>query len=107
MKIRSGFVSNSSSSSFIVAQKVGEVCKCCGRSAQTLLDMFSTFSNYTDNSIEEDWKLYLCDKDILKKGEEYEKNGYKVFSVEVSYHDEKLSDFLKSSPDIEIIREVD
>ena len=35
MKVRSGFVSNSSSSSFVVAvskTEIGKSCKCCGRS---------------------------------------------------------------------------
>lgn len=39
MKIRIGFVSNSSSSSYIAAVKVGEKCPHCGRSDINLLDL--------------------------------------------------------------------
>jgi len=40
MKIRSGFVSNSSSSSFIVAYKMQDKCEHCGRSDSDLSDTF-------------------------------------------------------------------
>ena len=48
MKIRNGFVSNSSSSSFVVAIKKndGEVCPHCGRGTPNLLKIIEEKSNY-------------------------------------------------------------
>ena len=44
MKLRSGFVSNSSSSSFIVAvPKKAVVCKCCNRSDEWMLQAFAKY----------------------------------------------------------------
>lgn len=54
MKIRNGFVSNSSSSSFIVAYKK-EVCPCCGRSNADIVNMIMS-----------DERSYDCDTDIIK-----------------------------------------
>ena len=39
MKIRNGFVSNSSSSSFVIAYKRENYCECCKRSDPTILDL--------------------------------------------------------------------
>ena len=39
MKIRNGFVSNSSSSSFIIKVKINDKCSHCGRSDINILDM--------------------------------------------------------------------
>lgn len=53
MKIRSGFVSNSSTTSFIVAinhEKLGEKCPHCGRSSPNILDMLE--DSYGDTCME-------------------------------------------------------
>jgi hypothetical protein len=107
MKIRSGFVSNSSSSSFVIAQKMTGVCKCCGRSELDLEKMILR-SNSSDNSISEDWESYLydCEEHNDKKTEidKYASNPeYKVFGLEVSYHDEFLNDFIQNSEDIIVL----
>jgi hypothetical protein len=45
VKVRNNFVSNSSSSSFIVAAKK-EVCPCCGKSDAAAIDMFNPRDTY-------------------------------------------------------------
>ena len=53
MKLRLGFVSNSSSSSFILAYKKSEPCVHCGRSDPNIMDLISddNNSNNDDNRI--------------------------------------------------------
>jgi hypothetical protein len=107
VKIRSGFVSNSSSSSFIIAQKMTGYCEHCGRSDPDIISILQ-HSNNDDNYALEDWKdnLYDDDKHIIKIAEEYEKKkDYKVYYVSVSYHDEAINDLIKKSKDIEIIHD--
>jgi len=50
MKTRNSLVSNSSSSSFIVAYKLGEKCKCCGRSDPDLAKIISDKGSYNDDN---------------------------------------------------------
>jgi hypothetical protein len=51
MKIRNGFVSNSSSSSFIVALNPKEKCPHCGRSSQNILDILESTNGYNDTQL--------------------------------------------------------
>ena len=53
MKIRHGFVSNSSSSSFIIAYRGSKPCSHCGRSDHDLKNAIeqATMSNYDDNEL--------------------------------------------------------
>jgi hypothetical protein len=50
MKIRNGFVSNSSSSSFIVALSESEPCRYCGRHDTNILDLIESASAYNDDN---------------------------------------------------------
>lgn len=61
MKIRSGFVSNSSSSSFIVAVNGVNTCPHCKRSDPNFLDFVGKFGNPND---------YECTKMLTRGAEE-------------------------------------
>jgi hypothetical protein len=110
MKIRSGFVSNSSSSSFIVATKTSKPCPTCGRGDGNLLDMIEEACGrgrgYEETELktrgsEETWG-WVKENFGLKNGDEFqnewslikekmaeaENKGYDVGLIEVSYHDE-------------------
>jgi len=87
MKIRNGFVSNSSSSSFIIDFKnESKPCECCGR---------------TGLNIEEIKKMidmsYYCDSEILSEGKEATIERIKE-DWKISYNDDKeLFDKIKNS----------
>ena len=113
MKIRSGFVSNSSSSSFIIAVKDSPECPCCHRRDTNFIDWIS---KVTDSNDSECTKLYArgaddviswwkdnsgydysnCEKrtwdDIFKKVKQAEKDGWQVGSFSIGYRDELTND---------------
>ena len=112
MKAREGFVSNSSSTSFIVAVKdEPEKCPRCGRGDPDILDLIESRSNYScDNEVDargfdgikedlQDW-FWGDDnkqKEVLKKAEEYDgKEGWELASISISYHDELLRDAVEN-----------
>jgi hypothetical protein len=105
MKIRTGFVSNSSSSSFVLAlsPKISEICPHCGRKSM-LLESLSATTNYEtaisdkdfnqiveyieDNSSEKHRQKVL-DETAFLFGE-----GWKILLVELSYHDQHNNNLL-------------
>jgi len=117
MKQRKGFVSNSSSTSFILTIEQADVCEHCGRGGG--LDIFTLMgrgNNFSDNEIEaigkdevvkhikeEDW--YDCDESqkLIKKIEKVDETKKKVVMLSVSYHDETLIDLIESSKGVTIM----
>ena len=77
MKIRLGFVSNSSSSSFIVAEKPQKVCNHCGRSDPSFLGMVHTLSSANDDTqiLAEGQKLI----DILERSLAHKRKSFDYF----------------------------
>jgi hypothetical protein len=51
MKIRNGFVSNSSSSSFVIAVRVGDACTHCGRYDINILDIMASVRTHDESEL--------------------------------------------------------
>jgi hypothetical protein len=110
MKTRNGFVSNSSSSSFIIAiKKNQEACKCCGRKDPdffTIVDHESIHNDYNrvkalddlvltelEHLFKQGYFYSILDSDYLKTKkniENYLKDGWSVGYVDISNHSEVL-----------------
>lgn len=117
MKIRKGFVSNSSSSSYIIAIDNGEPCEHCGRSDPDIIAMIERSSADSESRVDAVGKETVI-KYIDDEWAEYEDEGRydewkakimsvpdnkKVGLISVSYHDEFLASLLRESNSIEII----
>jgi hypothetical protein len=116
MKIRNGFVSNSSSASFVVAVKSYTPCPTCGRRDDSFLDLIEKIGRNADceqteltargsdavwkrwesnemlSVIPEHRKLYDM---IFGKMLEAEEKGYEVGEIEVSYGDETTENLMR------------
>jgi hypothetical protein len=108
MKTRHGFVSNSSSSSYIIAIKgVFTPCPTCGRSGGDFLKSIESEENYNDNNkvcgvgaehviwelSNDEWMT--SDPKLIKNVEEYLGNkDWTVARIRLSYHNEKLKNEL-------------
>lgn len=111
MKTRQGFVSNSSSSSFIVGLKIEETeCPCCHRKDTNFFDRLESLGErYSEESrlryrglpkmVEQLQDLYghsVEDKEtydrLLAEALSLSHAGFEIGSIEISYHDEALND---------------
>ena len=112
MKIRNGFVSNSSSSSFVIAISETNKCEHCGRSDMDILDLVRRSEEYgCDTCIAAEGKeevikhlseWYESDK-YIKKIKDFDDNDKQIALVEISYHDDVLNNLITSSKNIEIL----
>lgn len=127
MKTRFGFISNSSSSSYIVAikfLKTSEKCPYCGRSdpnPQNFLEALERSNNYdnqvnavgVDNIIKERFEYNYLEgslgkfREILEK---YNNDEFIIADIDISYHDEitkNIFNNMKASGDIIVIDDSD
>ena len=112
MKIRNGFVSNSSSSSYLIAFRNDQnKCPHCGRSDPDLFDMIERYHMINhDNEVDlEDAEAVLRDLDtwdwakpeeiekLKAQVKEYaEKDGWHVAQISISYHCDELQQVLNN-----------
>ena len=111
MKTRIGFISNSSSTSFIIAVKKSNPCKHCGRSDPDFLALLPIKDDY-GNSDQTELESVSIDG-IVKGLKEYDYDGsgrphiikqilaykdkpeFKVAQIKISYHDDIYNEMLK------------
>lgn len=114
MKIRNGFVSNSSSSSFIIDIKDTSPCPTCGRKGITLETIREMVDKDYDGSIyavgvedvlahvKRSW-YFEEDEDRDKEVIEKIKAASNPICLSISYHNEYLIDLLNDDNDIEVL----
>jgi hypothetical protein len=122
MKKRNGLVSNSSSSSFIIALKnsSADVCECCGRGGENPLDMvealLSGCESEIDRSGSEEVVKYIKDNwfddddeyaELIKSIKEKTSEGFEIASVSIDYNDEAACSYIETNKDIVILNRWD
>jgi len=114
MKYRQGYVSNSSSSSFIVAYdsiNIGKACETCGHVNRDFSDIIRQSSSCeTEIERESIYKIkenvknnFFCyenddslQKEIYDKIDEYDKKGWDIIDFSLDYEDQYIKEEMKA-----------
>ena len=124
MKIRNGFVSNSSSSSFVIAYTQSEPCSHCGRSDFDFMEVFRNIEDGGDTEVrcegydeivenikDNGWPECEQPDDegtiLLKKMEELNDGKHKFAYLDISYGNEVLTEMLRNNKSIKILYSTD
>ena len=107
MKSRDGFISNSSTTSFILAFEDRDKCPTCGRSDYDLIELIEKSNGYSDDRthinaqspenvieyIQKVWQDWYIDPEMDVKIMKFmsEHDGWQVIACEVSYHDDAIN----------------
>ncbi len=116
MKIRKGFVSNSSSSSFILAISKGSVCEHCGRkdiSIDKLEYLIESKNNHgndysflsNENDIKEELNWWN-DLDIETFKDQLKENEQLIY-IDFEMHDEIIREYIENEPNVRVLYSVE
>ena len=114
MKQRKGFVSNSSSSSFIILISEETKCPHCGRSDKNLISLIDRNNNYEDTYIKEKGKesiiKYIEENwydthDVIRTLNYLDVGNKDLILLAISNHDDVIKELIRESKNIEIIYE--
>jgi hypothetical protein len=113
MKIRNGFVSNSSSSSFIIAVDKPKKCECCGKLSSPISELDISYDeDYGNTIINKDQhvlemlvsnRVYIDNyEEVVNRVTNALNNGKEVLEIKISHHDQEAYDIIHSD-EVEII----
>ena len=113
MKIRNGFVSNSSSSSFIIAINKPTICPTCGGKSDDIRSKIKTsdysYTKIIHAGVHEVLENLFKNKEwvenfnaVIEKITNLSSQGKEILKVEISLHDEELNNLIRSDA-VEII----
>ena len=122
MKVRNGFVSNSSSSSFILVVSTPNICNHCGRGDGNVLDMMTNYLQSGNawaedeiiclgkEEVIEQFKNYYFDYDdsdnktqIINKIQAIDETKNQIAYITISRHNNYLIDLIEDSKNVEIL----
>ena len=114
MRIRKGFVSNSSSTSYIIAFKKGDPCPHCGRSDPNFVEMIGRSQWHKTKIVIIGWdKIFALweqypssvESDKIHEYEkQYRNDDWIVAEVDIAYGDENLEKMIRESDDIVVLQ---